>query len=44
MVRWMGMFSIQGILTWESKLLMNYKYQIQAEDYHIYFILGAEYD
>jgi hypothetical protein len=35
------MFSIQGFLTWQSKLLMNYKHLSQAERYQIHALMKA---
>ena len=44
MVRWLRMFSIQGFLTWQSKLLMTYKHLSQAERYQIHALMKAEHD
>jgi len=41
MVRWLRMFSIQGFLTWQSKLLMTYKHLSQAERYQIHALMKA---
>jgi IS30 family transposase len=38
------MFSIQSILTWQSKLLMTYKHLSQAERYQIYPLMKAGHD
>ena len=38
------MYSIQGFLTWQSKLLMKYKHLSQAERYQIYAIMKAGHD
>ena len=38
------MFSIQGFLTWQSKLLMTYKHLSQAERYQIYALMKAGHD
>jgi len=38
------MFSIQGFLTWQSKLLMTYKHLSQAERYQIYVLMKAGRD
>ncbi|MSQ65976.1 MAG: IS30 family transposase [Limnohabitans sp.] len=38
------MFSIQGFLTWQSKLLMTYKHLSQAERYQIHALLKAGHD
>ena len=38
------MFSIQGFLTWQSKLLMNYKHLSQAERYQIHALMKAGHD
>jgi IS30 family transposase len=35
------MFSIQGFLTWQSKLLMTYKHLSQAERYQIHALMKA---
>ena len=44
MVGWLRMFSIQGFLTWQSKLLMNYKHLSQAERYQIHALMKAGHD
>ena len=44
MVRWLRMFSIQGFLTWQSKLLMTYKHLSQAERYQIHALMKAGHD
>ena len=44
MVGWLRMFSIQGFLTWQSKLLMTYKHLSQAERYQIYALMKAGHD
>jgi IS30 family transposase len=38
------MYSIQGFLTWQSKLLMKYKHLSQAERYQIYALMKAGHD
>jgi IS30 family transposase len=38
------MYSIQGFLTWQSKLLMKYKHLSQAERYQIYSLMKAGHD
>jgi transposase, IS30 family len=38
------MFSIQGFLTWQSKLLMTYKHLSQAERYQIHALMKAGHD
>ncbi len=38
------MFSIQGFLTWQSKLLMTYKHLSQAERYQIHALIKAGND
>jgi IS30 family transposase len=38
------MFSIQGFLTWQSKLLMTYKHISQAERYQIHALMKAEHN
>lgn len=38
------MFSIQGFLTWQSKLLMTYKHLSQAERYKIHALMKAGHD
>jgi IS30 family transposase len=38
------MFSIQGFLTWQSKLLMTYKHLSQAERYQIHALIKAGHD
>jgi IS30 family transposase len=38
------MFSIQGFLTWQSKLLMTYKPLSQAERYQIHALMKAGFD
>ena len=38
------MFSIQGFLTCQSKLLMNYKHLSQVERYQIYALMKAGHD
>jgi IS30 family transposase len=38
------MFSIQGLLTCQSKLLMTYKHLSQAERYQIYVLMKAGHD
>jgi hypothetical protein len=38
------MFSIQGFLTCQSKLLMNYKDLSQAERYQIHALMKAGHD
>jgi hypothetical protein len=38
------MFSIQGFLTWHSKLLMTYKHLSQAERYQIHALMKAGHD
>jgi len=35
------MYSIQGFLTWQSKLLMKYKHLSQTERYQIYALMKA---
>ena len=35
------MYSIQGIFTWQSKLLIKYKQLNQAEKYQIYALMKA---
>ena len=44
MVGWLRMFSIQGFLTWQSKLLMTYKHLSQAERYQIHALMKAGHD
>ena len=44
MVGWLRMFSIQGFLTWQSKLLMTYKHLSQAERYQIHALMNAGHD
>ena len=44
MVGWLRMFSIQGFLTWQSKLLMTYKHLSQAERYQIHALIKAGHD
>ena len=44
MVRWLRMFSIQGFLTCQSKLLMTYKHLSQAERYQIHALMKAGHD
>ena len=44
MVGWLRMYSIQGFLTWQSKLLMKYKHLSQAERYQIYALMKAGHD
>ena len=44
MVGWLRMFSIQGFLTWQSKLLMTYKHLSQAERYQIHALIKAGND
>ena len=44
MVGWLRMFSIQGFLTLQSKLLMTYKHHSQAERYLIYSLIKAGHD
>ena len=44
MVGWLKMFSIQGFLTWQSKLLMTYKHLSQAERYQIHALMKAGHD
>ena len=44
MVGWLRMFSIQGFLTWQSKLLMTYKPLSQAERYQIHALMKAGFD
>ena len=44
MARWLRMFSIQGFLTWQSKLLMTYKHLSQAERYQIHALMKAGHD
>ena len=44
MVGWLRMFSIQGFLTWQSKLLMTYKPLSQAERYQIHGLMKAGHD
>ena len=38
------MFSIQGFLTWQSKLLMKYKHLSQTERYQIHTLMKAGHD
>jgi hypothetical protein len=38
------MFSIQGFLTCQSKLPMNYKHLSQVERYQIYALMKAGHD
>jgi len=38
------MYSFQGFLTWQSKLLMKYKHLSQAERYQISYLMKAEHD
>ena len=38
------MYSIQGFLTWQSKLLMKYKHLSQAKSYQIYAPMKAGHD
>ena len=38
------MFSIQGFLTWQSKLPMTYKHLSQAERYQIHALMKAGHD
>jgi IS30 family transposase len=38
------MYSIQGFLTLQSKLLMKYKHLSQAERYQIYALMKAGHD
>jgi len=44
MVGWLRMFSIQGFLTCQSKLLMTYKHLSQAERYQIHALMKAGHD
>ena len=44
MVGWLRMFSIQGFLTWQSKVLMTYKHLSQAERYQIHALMKAGHD
>ena len=44
MVRWLRMFSIQGFLTCQSKLLMKYKHLSQTERYQIHTLMKAGHD
>jgi IS30 family transposase len=44
MVGWLRILSIQGFLTWQSKLLMTYKHLIQAERYQIHALMKAGHD
>jgi transposase, IS30 family len=44
MVGWLRMFSIQGFLTWQSKLLMTCKHLSQAERYQIHALMKAGHD
>jgi len=44
MVGWLRMFSIQGFLTWQSKLPMTYKHLSQAERYQIHALMKAGHD
>ena len=44
MVGWLRMFSIQGFLTWQSKLLMTYKHLSQAERYQIHALMKTGHD
>jgi IS30 family transposase len=44
MVGWLRVYSIQGILTWQSKLLLKYKHLSQAERYQIYALMKAGHD
>ena len=44
MVGWLRMFSIQSLLTWQSKLLMTYKHLSQAERYQIHALMKAGHD
>ncbi len=44
MVGWLRMFSIQGFLTWQYKLLMTYKHLSQAERYQIHAPMKAGHD
>ena len=44
MVGWLRMYSIQGFLTWQSKLLMKYKHLSQAERYQIYDLINSRHD
>ena len=44
MVEWLRMYSIQGFLTWQPKLLMKYKHLSQAERYQIYALMKSGHD
>ena len=44
MVGWLRIVSIQGVLTWQSKLLMTYKHLSQAERYQIHALMKAGHD
>ena len=44
MVGWLRMFSIQGFLTCQSKLLVIYKHLSQAERYQIHALMKAGHD
>jgi len=39
MVVWLGKFSIQGLLTWQSKLLMTNKHHRQAKRYQVHALM-----
>jgi IS30 family transposase len=41
MVGWLRMFSIQGFLTWQAKLLMTYKHFSQTESYQIHVLMKS---
>ena len=41
---WVRMYSNQGFMTWQSKLLMKYKYVCQAESYQICALMKAGHD